>query len=149
MPRTSNDIDYVKVKDPRTKTSRKPPPEPGPLLPFEPLQIDDYYDPGEAFVPSSIDRHDPIALFRLFFDDKMMDLMAVWTNAYTEAHLVPKKDAPRGKQRPWSPTCRQELYVYFAVVIYIGITIEPAIENYWGPLKKGAAYKVGDYISKN
>jgi len=98
MPRTSNDIDYVKVKDPRTKTSRKPPPEPGPLPPFEPLQIDDYYDPGEASVPSSINRHDPMALFRLFFDDEIMDLMAVWTNAYIKAHPVPKKDAPRGKQ---------------------------------------------------
>ena len=87
----------MKVKDPRTKTSRKPPLEPGPLPPFEPLQIDDYYDPGEASVPSSIDRHDPVAPFRLFFNDKIMDLMAVWINAYIEAHLVPEKDIPRGK----------------------------------------------------
>ena len=73
MPRTSNDIDYVKWKDPRTKTSKDPPPEPWALPLFEPLQIDDYYDPGEAAVPSGTDRHDPMALFHLFFDDKMLD----------------------------------------------------------------------------
>jgi hypothetical protein len=31
----------------------------------------------------------------------------------------------------------------------MGITIEPAVEDYWGPIEKGTAYKVGDYISKN
>jgi hypothetical protein len=38
-----------------------------------------------------------MALFRLFFDDEIMDLMAIWINAYIKAHLVPEKDAPRGK----------------------------------------------------
>ena len=60
-----------------------------------------------------------------------------------------EKDAPRGKQRPWLPTCRQELYAYFRVIIHIGITMEPAVEDYWGPIERGAAYKVGDYILKN
>ena len=32
--------------------------------------------------------------------------------------------------RTWQPTCRQELYAYFGVLIYIGITIEPAIKDY-------------------
>jgi hypothetical protein len=99
MPQTLNDIDYVKWKDPRTKTSKDPPPEPWALPLFEPLQIDDYYDPGEAAVPSGTDRHDPMALFRLFFDDKMLDQIAMWTNTYAEAHPVSEKDAPLGKQR--------------------------------------------------
>lgn len=149
MPRTSNDIDYMQWKDPRTKSSKNPPPEPWALPPFSPLLIDDYYDPGEAAVLSGIDRHDPIALFGLFFTDEMLDKMASWTNAFAEAHSVLEKDAPRGKQRPWLPTCRQELYAYFGVVIHMGITIEPAVDDYWGPIERGAAHKVGDYISKN
>ena len=36
--------------------------------------------------------------------------------------------------RTWQPTCRQELYAYFGVLIYIGITIEPAIKDYWKDL---------------
>ena len=75
--------------------------------------------------------------------------MAIWTNTYVEAHLVLKKDAPLGKQRSWLLTCRQELYVYFGVVIYMGITIQPTVEDYWGPIIKGAAYKITNYMLKN
>ena len=42
-----------------------------------------------------------------------------------------------------------ELYAYFRVVIYIGIIIELVVEDYWGPIKKGAVYKVTDYILKD
>jgi len=149
MPRISNDIDYVQWKDPCTKLSKNPPLEPWALPSFSPLQIDDYYDPGEAAVPSGINHHDPMALFGLFFTDEILDKMAGWINAFVEAHTVSEKDTPRGKQRPWLPTCRQELYAYFGVMIYIGITIELAVEDYWGPMERGAAYKMGDYILKN
>ena len=37
--------------------------------------------------------------------------------------------------RVWQPTCKQELYVYFAVLIYMGITIESSIKDYWKDLK--------------
>ena len=36
--------------------------------------------------------------------------------------------------RAWQPTCRKELYAYFGVLIYMGITIELAIEDYWKDL---------------
>jgi hypothetical protein len=75
--------------------------------------------------------------------------MASWTNTYAETNPVPEEEAPEGRARPWFPTCRRELYAYFGVVIYMGITIEPAIEDYWGLITKGAAYKVTEYISKN
>ena len=77
MPRTLNDIDYIKVEDSRTKTSKKPLLELGPLPLFKPLQIDDYYNLGEASIPSSINRHNPMVLFRLFFNNKIMDWMTI------------------------------------------------------------------------
>ena len=73
--------------------------------------------------------------------------MAGWTNTYAEANPV-LEEALECRARPWFPTCRQELYAYFRVVIHMGITIEPAVEDYWGPIKKGAAYKVTKYILK-
>ena len=42
-----------------------------------------------------------------------------------------------------------ELYTYFRVVIHMGIIIEPAVEDYWGPIKKGTVYKVTNYILKD
>ena len=73
MPRASNDIDYVKWKDPCTKKSKNPPPEPWALPPFTPLQIDDYFDLGEPSIPPSLNRHTPLAIFSLFFTNKILE----------------------------------------------------------------------------
>ena len=56
--------------------------------------------------------------------------MVEWTNKYAETHLIPEDKAPRGRPRKWIPTSKRELYAYFGVVIYIGITIEPVVEDY-------------------
>ena len=56
---------------------------------------------------------------------------------------------PKGRPRKWKPMSRQELFAYFGVVIYMGIMIEPAVEDYWGPIDRGAAYKVTEYILKD
>ena len=43
---------------------------------------------------------------------------------------------------------RQELYAYFKVLIYIGITIKSSIKDYWGDLKLfSIGYIVKNYIS--
>ena len=60
-----------------------------------------------------------------------------------------EEEALEGRARPWFPIYRRELYIYFRVVIYIGIIVELAIEDYWGLIIKGAAYKVIEYILKN
>jgi hypothetical protein len=42
-----------------------------------------------------------------------------------------------------------ELYIYFGTLIYIGITAESSVEDYWGDLmENGASYIVKDYIGK-
>ena len=99
MPRTSNDIDYVKWKDPRTKKSKKPPPEPWALPPFTPMEIDDYLDPGEPSVPSSLNRHNPLAVFKLFFTKEIIDKIVEWTNKYAATHPTPEEKALKGRPR--------------------------------------------------
>ena len=71
-----------------------------------------------------------MALFRLFFTNKILDNMAGWTNTYIKANPMPEEKAPEGRVRPWFPIYRQELYVYFRVIIYMGIIIKLAIEDY-------------------
>jgi len=104
--------------------------------------------PRRSYCPSGIDRSDLLALFRLFFTNEMLDKMAGWTNTYVKANLMLKEEAPECRVRLWFPTCRQELYAYFGAVIHMGIMIEPAVEDYWGLIEKGAAYKVTKYILK-
>ena len=72
MPQTfSNDIDVVKHTEyivPPSRVAKKPALEPWSLPAFSPIEIDDYNDHREPNVPMNLDWHDPLALFKLFFE---------------------------------------------------------------------------------
>jgi len=73
-----------------------------------------------------------------------MDKLAEWTNKYAE--LYPIEEDTEFVYR-WKLIDRQELYAYFGVLIYMGITIESSIKDYWGNLElAGAGYVVKNYI---
>ena len=88
MPTTySNDIDLVRPTQytvPPGKKAKQPAPEPWILPAFKPLQIDDFQLQGEPCLPRNVDNSDPLALFRLFFTNKIMDNIMEWINAYVE-----------------------------------------------------------------
>ena len=66
MPQTLlNDIDVIKRTEyivPPSRVAKKPAPE------SWSIEIDDYNDSEESNVPLSLDWHDPLALFKLFFE---------------------------------------------------------------------------------
>ena len=135
--RTSNNIDFdpptqysippTQYSIPPTRKAKGPPPQPWPLPSFEPLHITNFDDHGTPNLPPNLDLYDPLAIFKLFFTDEIMDKLAEWTNKYTE--LYPAEEKVKYKHK-WKLTNRQELYAYLSVLIYIGITIESAIKDY-------------------
>ena len=77
-----------------------------------------------------------------------MDKLAEWTNKYAELH--PSNDAGE-KLRAclWQLICKEELWAYFGVLIYIGLTQESSIEDYWGSLDTtGSEHIVKKYIGR-
>ena len=67
-----------------------------------------------------------------------------WINKHVELYPPDKK---KENLRVWQPICRQELYAYFRVLIYIGLTIELAIKDYWKDLNTHSTkYIVKQYI---
>ena len=74
MPATfSNNINFVKKDLKPKKKLKQPPPVPQPVPAFEPLQIDNYNDHGAPNIPTSLNQHNPLAIFRLFFSDIIVD----------------------------------------------------------------------------
>ena len=64
-------IDVVKHTEyivPPSRVAKKPAPEPWSLPAFSPIEIHDYNEPGELNVSLSLDWHDPLAFFKLFFE---------------------------------------------------------------------------------
>ena len=145
--RTRIDIDLVQSTQynvPPHKTAKIPPPKPWPLPNFEPLHIDNFDDHGSPNLPPKVDTHDPFKLFSLFFTEDIMDKLVEWTNKHAE--LYPP-DEETEHPRLWQPTCRQELYAYFGVLIHMGITIESSIEDYWKDLNThGTEHIVKKYM---
>ena len=60
-----------------------------------------------------------------------MDKLVEWTNKYAELHPLNNADE---RARLWQPICKEELWAYFGVLIYIGLTHKSSIEDYWGSL---------------
>jgi len=56
-----------------------------------------------------------------------MDKLVEWINKHAELYPLDKDNK---HLHLWQPTCKQELYAYFAVQIYMGITIELCIKDY-------------------
>ena len=64
-----------------------------------------------------------------------MDKLVKWTNTYTKLH--PAKEDKGHPEHPHKQTrtYKEKLYAYLAVLIHMGISTEPYIEDYWGDLK--------------
>jgi len=77
-------------------------------------------------LPPNLNLHDPFTKFKLFFTNKIIDKLVEWTNKYAE--LYPVEEAKVAHL--WKLIDRQELYAYFGILIYIGITIESSIKDY-------------------
>jgi len=150
MPRKRARIDADLVKKdqynvPPTRIAKIPPPKPWPLPKFEPLHINNWDRHGSPNLPPDVNIHNPFELFSLFFTDEIMDTLVEWTNKHAEFYPPNEENED---PRPWKPTYREELYAYIAVLIHMGITIEPAIEDYWKDLDTyGVAHIVKKYIS--
>ena len=136
MPRNRARIDADLVQKtqynvPPNKTAKTPPPKPWPLPHFEPLYIDNQDDHGSPNLPSDVDQHDPYELFSLFFTEDIINKLIEWTNKYIELYLLYKETEYACLQQL---IYKEELYAYFNIFIYIGITIKLYIKDYWKDL---------------
>jgi hypothetical protein len=78
-------------------------------------------------IPHGFDIEDPLALFSLFIEEKLWDIVARNTNTYAEVKRFGKEE----HTRPWTPTCANEIKVFVGILIYMGVHKEPQIEHYW------------------
>ena len=147
MPRNrvSNDLDHVK-KDPKpSKTPRGDPPRPWPLPKFKPVQINQPWSHGQSRLPSTIAPDDPYAIFSLFFNEEVIQILVRHTNEYAFLNPGPKSS----ETRTWFPTTVNEFRAYLGVTIWMGLHAESSIPEFWNidPLKGPIHRQVLDHIS--
>src|SRR5947207_430888 len=90
-------------------------------------------------IPNTIDLSSPEAIFTLFFTDSVIDHIVQCTNINAEK-VRADPAALRAQnirfhnsynQRPWKPVTSSEILAYLGIIIYMGVHIEPHINDYW------------------
>ena len=154
---TSNDADLVQPEQyiiSKNKWAKIPPLKPWSLLDFNPLPIDLPYIDSAPNLPPYIDPTNPLALFRLIWTDDLLEELVVYTNEYTKLYPYQEyKDKSRKVWSPckWKPTTARELLIYLAVTIYIELSPESDIEEYWTKTRRRGVnhFTVRKNIGKN
>jgi hypothetical protein len=104
---------------------------------FEAMELENIK--GSSQIPCTIDSSSPEDLFSLFFTDSVLDRIVRCTNLNAESVRVDPV-AARSKnvrfhdslnQTPWKPVTSYEILAYLGILIYMGIHIEPHINDYW------------------
>ena len=123
-------------------------PPPTAMPAWEPLPIDNDLDRGKPKLPHNINRSNPIELFKLFFTDEWLTIIAERNNANAERIMNEDKNSDYRRPRLWHPVDRYDIMRYLTAVIHMGIHPEAEITNYWVSMQDtGVQHRIPDYIS--
>src|SRR5579871_5743256 len=136
----SNDHDFVPPTQYNLNRTKKPLPDFSQLelIPkFEAMDLNDTQSSSQ--IPQTINSASPGAVFSLFFTDSVLDLIVQCTNLNAErvranpvtarAQNVRLHDS--FNQKSWKPVTRSDILAYLGILIYMGIHVEPHLEDYW------------------
>jgi hypothetical protein len=112
---------------------------------FYPMKLPDFG--WEITLPEHTSPNDPITLFTLYYTPEIMDLIVEKTNEYAREPINDLQPFARANQ--WYPTCRGELYIYFAIRIYITLYICNEISDYWDTRSFTPIYPITEEMSRN
>ncbi|EKG09073.1 hypothetical protein MPH_13941 [Macrophomina phaseolina MS6] len=136
----SNDHDFVPPTQYQSSTKQ---PRPSllsqlELIPkFEAMELEDAK--GSSQNLHRVDSSSPEDLFSLFFTDLVLNRIVRCTNLNAERIRVDPV-AARAKnirfhnspnQQAWKPVTSSEILGYLGILIYMGIHVEPHIDDYW------------------
>ena len=83
----------------------------------------------------------------MYYTPEIMDIIVENTNNYARR---PRNDMLlESRINQWYPTCHKELYLYFAIRIYIILHVLNEIFNYWDISKNTLTHDFTDLIPRN
>jgi hypothetical protein len=101
----------------------------------------------EINLPENTSPDDPIILFSIYYMPEIMDMIIKNTNNYARQ---PKNELlPYTRANRWHLTCRGELYLYFAIRIYMTLYVINEISDYWDTSKFTPEHPITSYMSRN
>ena len=112
---------------------------------FKPMQLPDFG--WEITLPENTSPDDPITLFSMFYTPEIIDIIVEKTNEYTRNSV--DDSLPYARANQWYPTSRGEIYLYFAIRIYMTLVVLNKISDYWDTSNLTPDYSIMAYMSRN
>ena len=88
---------------------------------------------GESRMNIQLDSYEPLDFFKIFINDDLMNVIVDQTNTYAEQRLenMGPNMKPFSRMRKWEPVTRSEMYLFFALVIDMGLVMKMDLDKYW------------------
>ena len=90
---------------------------------------------GESRLNVDLESTDPIDFFKLFIDNDFIATMTNETNVYAQQKIDRMRQQgtlkPYSHLQKWTPVTTQEMMVFLAVVVNMGLVYKPNLESYW------------------
>jgi hypothetical protein len=112
---------------------------------FKPMQLPNFG--WEIHLPEDVSPDDPITLFTIYYIHEIIDLIVEKTNNYMRK---PQDDSyPYARANSWYSITRREIYIYFAIRIYMTLYEDNEISDYWSIKEITPEYPITRYLSRN
>ncbi|XP_054715386.1 piggyBac transposable element-derived protein 4-like [Uloborus diversus] len=85
--------------------------------------------PGLTF--DVVDGENPLEYFLKFFDDEILNFIVKETNEFADDFLINANITPRSRCLSWKELTKEELQLFLALNILMGVNPKPKIEMYW------------------
>lgn len=86
---------------------------------------------GISGVDPSVLDNNPLYLFELFFSDELLNEIVTQTNLYADQYINSHVLKQRSRMKKWSPVTKDELMIYFGIILYRGVVWKPTYEHYY------------------
>ena len=81
--------------------------------------------------------------------DELVDILVRETNRYAEQHLASAKLGPQSRSHMWTPTTLQEMKLFIAMTMLMGVVHNPTLDMYWTKSSLFATPGLGNLLCRN
>ena len=112
---------------------------------FIPMECPDFE--LQITLPYHVSPDDPITLFTLYYTEELISSIVRYTNNLPREAQDPTKQKARANG--WYPTSQKEIYIFFAIRIYMTLFAMDDVADYWSVHKLFPKHIITQYMSRD
>lgn len=112
---------------------------------FKPMKLKEW--DSKITLPEGVDPANPMDLFGLYYTNEMMETITKHTNLYERYPEDP--ELPHARAHKWTPVTKQDMYLFFAIRVYMTLYPEKQLNYYWDTHPLTPSHPFTQYIGRD